>query len=264
MKKKETTDLGPNFQLQVHVERMAKMGAWEYHIHSDEFFWSEGVFFILEMSPKTNPLTLEKVMTVVHPDDRLSFAKFFEDVIKKKKEIQIKTKFITKSKTIKYIQSFGQVVFGAKNKPIKVIGIHQDITEQVETLKKYEDNQVRLNTIVNSEPECVKIVSASGKLLEMNPAGLQMIEADSLEKVFENSVYELIHPEDLKEFKRIHKCALAGQKEGGRFRIIGLKKTVRWMETTSVPLKDKTGKVNSVLSVTRDITAAVEAELNLQ
>ncbi|MDF3822800.1 hypothetical protein P3G55_23080 [Leptospira sp. 96542] len=36
------------------------------------------------------------------------------------------------------------------------------------------------------------------------------------------------------------------------------------METTSVPLKDKTGKVNSVLSVTRDITAAVEAELNLQ
>ena len=38
----------------------------------------------------------------------------------------------------------------------------------------------RLRTIFESEPECVKVLGPNSTLQEMNPAGLRMIEADSL------------------------------------------------------------------------------------
>src|SRR5882672_8485310 len=42
-------------------------------------------------------------------------------------------------------------------------------------------SEARLRAIVEAEPECVKLLDAEGRLIEMNPAGLRMIEAESLE-----------------------------------------------------------------------------------
>jgi len=52
-------------------------------------------------------------------------------------------------------------------------------------------SETLLRTIVQSEPECVKLFTADGKLFEMNPAGLTMIEADSLEQVQDGRFIQL-------------------------------------------------------------------------
>ena len=128
----------------------------------------------------------------------------------------------------------------------------------------YENNQ-KLSTILDSEPECVKIVSPDGVLLDMNPAGLKMIEAsDNPNKAIGKKVSGLIHPKDKAAFIALHKKALSGRQAEARFRIIGLKGTLRWMESNAVPMRDKHGKINAVLSVTRDISAKIKAEENLK
>ena len=43
--------------------------------------------------------------------------------------------------------------------------------------------QTRLRALIDNEPECVKLLDAQGRLLEMNAAGLRMIEADSADAV---------------------------------------------------------------------------------
>lgn len=52
-----------------------------------------------------------------------------------------------------------------------------------------------LRAIIQTEPECVTIVSPDGTLLDMNPAGLRMIEADSLAEVQGLPVSQLLLPE---------------------------------------------------------------------
>ena len=44
-------------------------------------------------------------------------------------------------------------------------------------------SEKRFRAIFDAEPECVKLVNASGKLLDMNAAGLTMLEVDSVDQV---------------------------------------------------------------------------------
>src|SRR5688500_19747160 len=58
-------------------------------------------------------------------------------------------------------------------------------------------SEERLRAIFNSEPECVKVVDLAGHVLEMNAAGLAMLEADSLDQVRGTSAARVVHPADL-------------------------------------------------------------------
>src|SRR5215216_898332 len=68
--------------------------------------------------------------------------------------------------------------------------IIRDITERKRGEEALARSENRLRTNIETEPECVKVLGMDGSLLEMNPAGLSMIEADSLEQVRGKSVYD--------------------------------------------------------------------------
>ncbi len=139
-----------------------------------------------------------------------------------------------------------------------------DITARKRTEEALRTSEARLRTVVESEPECVKIVSVDGRLLDMNPAGLRMIEADDLGSVIGRPIVHLVHSEDRTAFLDLHRRACRGDTGRLQFRLIGLKGTERWMETHSTPLRDGDGSVTSVLSVTRDITERKHVERRLR
>ncbi len=119
-----------------------------------------------------------------------------------------------------------------------------------EALQRSEE---RWRLIYETEPECVKIVSADGRLETMNPAGLAMIGATSLEEVCGVSTLDLISPEHRDAFAAMHQDVISGQARRLVFEIIGLNGTRRWMETHAVPLYNADGTV-SQLGITHDIT----------
>jgi PAS domain S-box-containing protein len=121
-------------------------------------------------------------------------------------------------------------------------------------------SESRLRSILESEPECVKVVSPSGHLVEMNPAGLAMIEADDLASVRGLAVADLVHPDDRSIFLDLHAHALEGGSGHAQFRVIGLKGTPRWLETNATPLRRPDGSIEAVLSIARDVTKRRRAE----
>lgn len=117
-----------------------------------------------------------------------------------------------------------------------------------------------LRTIIETTPECVKLVDTHGTLLSMNAAGLRMIEADDEKSVIGQNVYPIIDPEYREDFRLFNERICQGQKGSLEFAITGLKGTRRWMETHAVPFVDKTNGQVVQLAVTRDITQKKESE----
>ncbi|SHI38696.1 PAS domain-containing protein [Algibacter luteus] len=135
-----------------------------------------------------------------------------------------------------------------------------DITEQkkAEITVKESENHVR--TILETEPECIKQLNRKGELLYMNPAGLEMIEAENFEMVDGLSVLNLVNSEYKESFKKQIEDVFQGESSKLIFELTGLKGTKRWMETHAVPFKNTKGKIISLLAVTRDITEQRKAE----
>ncbi len=144
------------------------------------------------------------------------------------------------------------------------LGIQRDITKRKQAEFALSQSEEHLRTIIELEPECVKILSPEGMLLEMNPAGLAMIEAGSLEEVRGCPLTEIIVPEDRDAFTEMHRRAMQGATGRCEFAIVTLKGTRRWLETHAVPYRNAQREIIGVLGITRDVTARLEAAAELE
>ena len=120
------------------------------------------------------------------------------------------------------------------------------------------ESQALLSSIVETEPECIKIIDADGRLTLMNPAGLAMIEADALAQVIGQPVLDVIAPECRTEFAQLHQRVMAGEAMQLQYQVLGLKGRRRWLETHAVPMRSN-GEIFH-LAVTRDIEERKQAE----
>ncbi|ABA19864.1 multi-component transcriptional regulator, winged helix family [Trichormus variabilis ATCC 29413] len=119
-------------------------------------------------------------------------------------------------------------------------------------------------TIFNAEPECVTIVATDGTLLDINPAGVAAIEADSAGAVIGKRVYSLVVPEYQQVFRQLNESVCQGEQGTLEFEIITCRGNRRWMATHAVPVRNETDGNLVQLSITRDVTQYKQAELEIK
>ncbi len=117
----------------------------------------------------------------------------------------------------------------------------------------------QFRAIVETTPECVKIVASDGTLLFMNTPGLAMVDASSAEMVTGKSVYDLIAAGDRQRFREFNERICRGEKASLEFEILGLSGSRRQMQTRAAPLRHTDGTTVD-LAVTHDITGRKRAE----
>src|SRR5208337_4263147 len=106
--------------------------------------------------------------------------------------------------------------------------------------------------------------SRDGSLIMMNPAGLAMIEADSIERVKGQDVCSLVAAPYRDAFRKVIEDIFAGRNSKMEFEAVGLKGRKLWLATHAVPLRDETGNIIALLGITRDMTAWKTAEEELR
>ncbi|MFA7403570.1 MAG: PAS domain-containing protein [Pelobacteraceae bacterium] len=124
-----------------------------------------------------------------------------------------------------------------------------------------------LKLVIETEPECVKLLDRDGALLMMNRAGLNMIDAETFEMVKGHRMCELVNPEYREGFINLTRAAFEGNAGELVFEITGLKGRRLWLESHAVPLRNEQGTIISMIAITRDITIrkqALEALANKQ
>ncbi|MDP2903047.1 MAG: PAS domain S-box protein, partial [Methylovulum sp.] len=144
------------------------------------------------------------------------------------------------------------------------IALIYDITRRKQTLDLLQASEKRLRAIFDAEPECVKIMTADGTLLDINPSGLTMLEADSLEQAIDHGCDALIAPHYHESFRVFLKSALRGDTASLQFEITGFKGTHRWLDAVATALPVEDAKLRTLLVVARDVTQRQLAEQALR
>ena len=70
------------------------------------------------------------------------------------------------------MHSLGRVMVDDAGQVVRMSGASQDITARKAAEEIVGRSERRLQTIIDAQPACVKLVSFDGLLLDMNPAGL--------------------------------------------------------------------------------------------
>ncbi|MBX0297540.1 MEDS domain-containing protein [Haloarcula nitratireducens] len=129
--------------------------------------------------------------------------------------------------------------------------------------RELQERKDHLSAIIETTPECIKTVAADGTLRQMNPAGLDMVEAESGSDVIGKCVYDLIAPEHRETFREFNEKICQGERGTLEFDIISLEGTRRHMKTHAAPLSRPDGTISQV-ALTYDITDRKEREERLE
>jgi len=246
------------------AQKMAHVGNWSWNIVTNELSWSEEVYHIYGVDPAQFAPTFEAVGKAMHPDDLGPFLNAVNAAIYERKPFEMDYRLIRPGGTIRTVHTIGEVTCDPVGKPLVMSGTVQDITDRREADEALRRSETMLQAIIDTEPECVKLIDAEARLIMMNRAGLEMIEVDSLEQVKGQCVGPMVAPEYRERFMELTRNVFQGQSGTLLFELVGAKGTHRWLETHAVPFRNEKDEIVALLGITRDVTDRKRAEKALR
>ncbi len=133
---------------------------------------------------------------------------------------------------------------------------NRDVEEALEELEKSER---RYRSLVETCPICIKEIDLSGKLMNMNSAGLAMMGVDDIGEIQGVDYFDLIDTADRSVIRALFAKACDGH--ACNFEWVGfLNARPRALATSFTPLLARDGAVSRIMSITQDITDQKAAE----
>jgi PAS domain S-box-containing protein len=133
-------------------------------------------------------------------------------------------------------------------------GIHREMLARrdAENLLRASDRYNR--SILDSSPDCLGVLSLDGRLMQMTPHGLRLLEIDDFAAVANMEWVKVWKGADRVAAKAALDCASVGV--DGRFQGMcpTLKGTEKWWDVIVKPIAGPDGRPDRLLTVSRDIT----------
>ncbi len=129
---------------------------------------------------------------------------------------------------------------------------HQELRQSTELV----------NALIETTPDCVKLIARDGTILRINASGAAMIGAPSPEVLVGRIGYDIVAPEHREAYRKFNEHICDGGKGAFEFDVLGLDGMRRKMDSRSVPFR--LGDATVQLSVTRDVTAERAADEKLR
>lgn len=117
----------------LEAQKLAKIGSWEVNLSNNEVYFSDEFFTIFEVENKK--ITSVDFFKSCFTDDKdlALFETNLKHVKDTKTEVQFHHSITSKKGTVKYIKQFIKCLNDDKDKPCKILGTIQDISEQKRT-----------------------------------------------------------------------------------------------------------------------------------
>jgi PAS domain S-box-containing protein len=203
---------------------------------------------------------LGKHFSIIVPDETKELlTQKHDDFINGQDEVKGIWKVIDKNNNLRYITSDAVRISGTDGKYKKVTFVN-DITELENYKNELKESRERLSQIADSINE-IFWLSSPDNVEYLSPA-FERITGYSADEVINDPKFysSIVHPEDKEEY------FYQGYQEDmtyGRdvvYRIITKDGQIRWLRSTSNPVRNAEGEVIKVAGVTRDITDIHEAQ----
>jgi len=121
------------------AQEIGKLSTWEYDVETETIFWTPQNYKTFGI-PAGTKITSELVLEMVHPDDRESLIKNWQDTILGK-PYDVEHRILVHGK-IKWIRNKAKLIYNDKGDVVRLIGITQDITYRIDTEKKLEEAKI--------------------------------------------------------------------------------------------------------------------------
>jgi len=202
------------------------------------------------------------IFDLIHPEDKEGVKEIARKKTKgKKAPANYEARIITKNGEVKCCEfSVKRIIYGGK---YAALGVVRDISERKEMEQILIEAEARYRNLFERVPLGVYRSSPSGKILEYNPALIEMLGYSSGKPLLEVNVADLhVNPEDWRRWKKI--LEEQGVVKDYETRLKRYDGKIIWVRNNARVVRDKNGRVLYYEGSLEDITERKTVEERLK
>jgi len=112
------------------AQEIAQLGSFEWDVASNTLTWSDQLYQIYGLAPDELRPTFEGFLERVHPEDREATRAAVEEAYRTGQSFEREERIVRPDGSVRLLYTRGGVVADADGRPVRIVGICQDITEQ--------------------------------------------------------------------------------------------------------------------------------------
>ncbi|HEV7807539.1 MAG TPA: PAS domain S-box protein, partial [Solirubrobacteraceae bacterium] len=177
----------------VEAQELAQIGSWEWEVLTDTVTWSSELFRIYGLSADEHEPTFAGYIQRVHADDRERVQAAVGTALASEDRFAFDERIVRPDGTIRTLASRGQVHRDADGRPLRMIGICRDVTEQRRADLALRDSEERARRVIDAAGDAFISTDERDVILEWN-ASAQALFGWTRGEALGRTLAELILP----------------------------------------------------------------------
>lgn len=239
-------------------------GVWELDMLTNEVFWNDRLYEMHGLSRETYMPTWDSVLDLVHPDDRPGVQETLDNHIKHGAPFNVEIRKRHSSGNYMVYLVKGRVIRDESGTPIRMSGVHIDITERKQVENALKESEIRFRTMADATPLMIWVTDTTGLMNYVNQGWCDFLGMSAAE-VIASGMRDAVHPEDISKSVGAYRDAFA-EKTGFEVtcRLMRADGTYRWLMNKGAPLFSACGEFTGYIGSSMDVTEARQAQEELR
>lgn len=149
------------------AQRIGHIGSWKWNVQTGELIWSDELYRIYGVDPKTFTPTMSSFTKYIHPDDQETLNNIINQIISEGISLEFDFRIISENDSTRVLKTIAEVTeFDEQGNPLTVTGTNQDVTERKKAEEELQTTNEELIVAQNNLTELVNKLKTSNKELE--------------------------------------------------------------------------------------------------
>ncbi|MBI5005797.1 MAG: PAS domain S-box protein [Nitrosomonadales bacterium] len=237
------------------AQHLGKFGSWELDLLNGVLYWSDETYRIFEVAPALGALSYEMFLNMVHPDDRDMVNQAYLGSLRNREQYDMVHRLQFADGRIKWLREHCNTEFDGASRPLRSVGMVQDITEQ-----RLAEEAMRVAAAAFETQDAIVITDAQSNIVRVNRAFTAITGYSAAEVIGRNPRLMSSGRHDKEFYAAMWQQLLESGSWAGEIwdRRKNGEVYPKWLTITAV--KDEYGETTQYVAIFSDITARKQAE----
>jgi PAS domain S-box-containing protein len=238
--------------------RAGIIGIWDWDVVNNHLVWDEAMYRLYGIRAENFNGAYEAWSSTIHPEDRQRTEEEIQAALRNEREYAPEFRVIWPDGSVHYIKAASHTEFDKDGKPLRMIGINYDLTEQKRAEAALREKSEELDLFFSSALDLLCIADLNGYFRKLNPQWEKSL-GYPISELEGTKFLDYVHPDDLDGTLQAM-AELSGQNPIFNFtnRYRHKDGSYRWIEWRSVPVGER------IYAAARDITEQKRTEAQLR
>ncbi|WP_420628846.1 PAS domain S-box protein [Candidatus Leptofilum sp.] len=247
----------------LEAQQIAKLGNFEFNLHTQQVYWSDEVYRIFGL-PLKEEVTLERYQSLLAPEDFERVMTAVGEAVASLEPYTIEHDIILSNGQRKHLQAIGRPLIDATGEVSRIFGTVQDISEAKKAEQTLHENVVRYRALFDNANDAIWVYDLEKTVVIANASACELT-GYSLDELIGKKYDFFTVPEEVDDAHQKFRAATRGRITPHYIRTVLAKNgEKRICEVRIKRVEDDAGTPLFIQGVVRDVTERKQAEAQIQ